>query len=457
MTSVLPRSLRNTSAAATGRSKSAPRKLLDITNLLPYQQEIVDAFRSREYSLIASDGSVRAGKTVAFVCGMMGQQERDRIDGVGNRQYILGGPTIGSIIRNQIAYWRDIAYQLDWQFRWTGGIDGHKFHLNDAEFALFAGDDVRDVQRVQGYSATGAYLDEAIHLTPQFVEMVVTRGADDEYFVALSTNASSPYNHIKTDYIDAATYDPDAPYENERQREAAKRKAERTFHRTAYLGDNRFIGDQRRQELEEGALGGTGHDRLINVLWVPDEGLVVPVRPEHVTRDVFDLRGFVSVDVGITGTAACLLFVKVKSNPDVWCIADELLVKGSSERPILDEELADRCFAKWGVSHFVVDPAQAALFKARVRARGYRVLNARNDILQGIHAVNNGLARGRLLIHDRCRQLLRAWSAYEWDPKTEKPKKNPNDHAPDSARYGTMHVLPPTTSRITPADRVSTR
>jgi hypothetical protein len=90
---------------------------------------------------------------------------------------------------------------------------------------------------------------------------------------------------------------------------------------------------------------------------------------------------------------------------------------------------------------------------AVVRSAGYRVRTVRSSIREGIEIVRRRLDRRTLTIHPRCAQLIRAMTAYRFDPADtgrEEPLKDGPDHACDALRYMLINlerVGKPTESR----------
>lgn len=87
----------------------------------------------------------------------------------------------------------------------------------------------------------------------------------------------------------------------------------------------------------------------------------------------------------------------------------------------------------------IVDPS-AASFIVALQRRGFYVISANNDVLNGIRHTSTLIQRRKLLINrDGCAGLLKEMGAYSWDKKScergeEKPLKE-RDHGPDALRY----------------------
>ena len=90
------------------------------------------------------------------------------------------------------------------------------------------------------------------------------------------------------------------------------------------------------------------------------------------------------------------------------------------------------------IKAIIVDPS-AASFIAELRKRGYKVLKANNDVLDGIRFVASLLNQGKISISDQCPNTIKEFGSYIWDQKAsergeDKPVKQ-HDHAMDALRY----------------------
>ena len=92
----------------------------------------------------------------------------------------------------------------------------------------------------------------------------------------------------------------------------------------------------------------------------------------------------------------------------------------------------------------IVDPS-AASFIAELRKRKYKVLKARNDVLDGIRLVATLLNLKKLFFCDSCENTIAEFQSYIWDDKAadrgeDKPVKQ-HDHAMDAVRYFVYTIL----------------
>ena len=90
------------------------------------------------------------------------------------------------------------------------------------------------------------------------------------------------------------------------------------------------------------------------------------------------------------------------------------------------------------ISAVYVDPS-AASFIAELESRGVYVIEADNDVNDGIRRTASLIGRRHILISSRCTELLDEMGTYAWDEKAaqrgeEKPIKQA-DHSCDALRY----------------------
>ena len=98
-----------------------------------------------------------------------------------------------------------------------------------------------------------------------------------------------------------------------------------------------------------------------------------------------------------------------------------------------------------------MDPS-AASFIAELRKRGYKVLKAKNDVLDGIRLVGTLLNLGLLIFSSSCTGTIKEFASYVWDDKAlergeDKPVKQ-HDHGCDAVRYFVSTVLGNNMARI---------
>ena len=90
----------------------------------------------------------------------------------------------------------------------------------------------------------------------------------------------------------------------------------------------------------------------------------------------------------------------------------------------------------------ICDPSAASFITLIRRAGKYRVIPAKNDVLDGIRRVSDTLASGQIKICKGCDDIIREFGLYRWEEGGTKdcPKKE-NDHAMDDMRYFVSTVI----------------
>ena len=131
---------------------------------------------------------------------------------------------------------------------------------------------------------------------------------------------------------------------------------------------------------------------------------------------------------------------------DCWYRIREYYFSSRKEgRQKTDEEYYEElCYLSEGIpiTAVIVDPSAASFMECIRRHGRYKVIPARNDVMDGIRKVSDAMRMGRIKISPDCRDILREFGLYRWDRSAQKdtPKKE-NDHAMDDMRYFVSTVL----------------
>lgn len=141
------------------------------------------------------------------------------------------------------------------------------------------------------------------------------------------------------------------------------------------------------------------------------------------------------------GTTNDCVFLDVYDDGDTIRVDREYRWASRQEhRQKTDKEYADDLIEFMGEPEctVLVDPS-AASFITELRSRGVYVLEAENDVLNGIRRVSQLFHMRKLLVNRMCTGLIDELGVYSWDDKAaargeEKPVKE-RDHGADSLRY----------------------
>ena len=394
--------------------------LVKLDELLPGQREILPVVRNPEIDTIAWIGSIRSGKGVGCANAIIDLIIRNRVEkGYEKLNYIFGAQTGGSFQRNNEAYLFDICDQAGLSAKFVGGTRPRYEIGGIATAYLFGGDTQRSYLPVRGITAHSAWIDEATLCNQMFVQTVAERCSFDDSKVILSSNADRPTHWLKTDYIDA--------------------EIEGFYLIESDFNENRHYSEIRRNRLKRLNPDTANYQRAIMNVWAGEEGLIIPIRPEHIIEDKLSLTGYIVVDPGTAGVTAATLWTQTDYG---WAIVDEYYHTGSKQGRISDKTHIERMRSKgWTILGATVDPAGQSM-KAAISEMGWYADNAKNSFDTGIQTVNNALYSGNLKIHKRCENLFKEASGYIWRETSETPDPKSADHLMDTVRYGAMKYCP---------------
>lgn len=223
------------------------------------------------------------------------------------------------------------------------------------------------------------------------------------------------------------------------------------------ISDNLSITDQRRQEIEsQYVLGSIWYRRDILGERCVAEGLVfskwekaIAEPPKDGKADQFVL----SIDYGTQNAFAAGLWEK---HGDVWYMTKEYYYSGREQHKQKEDSeylsdlnvfVAPIIDKAGGRVKTIIDPS-AASFKTTLRKstnRWYKVIDADNNVNDGIREVNSAIDLGLIKVSDDCENWKKEAGGYVWDTKhdIDRPVKI-DDHLCDQTRYfvKTMRIVP---------------
>lgn len=170
------------------------------------------------------------------------------------------------------------------------------------------------------------------------------------------------------------------------------------------------------------------------------EGLVYPMFGDDCLTDGRGGPGvrYISMDYGTINPTAMGL----------WCIHEDGTATMEREyyhdsratnRQKTDEEYYKDLEAFAGdeeIKAIIIDPSAASFKETIRRHHKFHVMDANNDVLDGIRTTSTLLAEGRIKIHTSCTATRKEFAAYQWD--TEKASDavvKQYDHSMDQMRY----------------------
>jgi len=150
-------------------------------------------------------------------------------------------------------------------------------------------------------------------------------------------------------------------------------------------------------------------------------------------------RTVVGLDFGFSESHPGVALVLGRTPDRRWWVCDEVAAVGKTVDWWSGE--LGRLHRSWGFKTAWADPSRPdSIAMLRRAAKGYSILEARNEVFGGIVSVATELECGRLRVARRCARLVAELPAYRWETDShgnalEKPHKAFDD-AIDACRYG---------------------
>jgi PBSX family phage terminase large subunit len=290
--------------------------------------------------------------------------------------------------------------------------------------------DERAEQKLRGSTFAGAYVDEATLISESFWTMLLSRLSIPGAKLFATTNPDSPFHYLKKNYIDRS-----------------KELDMKTFE--FKLDDNPSLTDGFKNNLKL-EYQGLWYKRYILGEWCLAEGAIYDFFDEHMHCLEFAPTNpryyVVGVDYGTTNPCGFGLFGYNPENyPNIWMEEEYYYDSREKMRQKTDSEYCEDLinFMKGKIVKAVVVDPSAASFKAECIKQGIQnIVDANNDVLDGIRFTAKMLSNGTLKICKSCKTLLKEIQSYSWDEKSiklgeDKPLKT-NDHMCDLTRYVLM-------------------
>ena len=146
------------------------------------------AVQSGDYARLLWVASVRGGKTATIVLALVRLIITQRVTGIGNGQYLLGGQTVEAIRRAQLVYWRAACKAYGLTFKNVRGAQ-NAFELPGLGVTIYlhGGAKKGDDEAILGQTLTAAYCDDAASLDEGFLLEVERRCSFKESLMIISS------------------------------------------------------------------------------------------------------------------------------------------------------------------------------------------------------------------------------------------------------------------------------
>ncbi|MDO4601193.1 MAG: PBSX family phage terminase large subunit [Eubacteriales bacterium] len=381
---------------------------------------------------IIADGAIRSGKTVSMSLSFV-MWAMSTFDG---QNFAMCGKTIGSFRRNVLFWLKLMLHSRGYSIADHRADNLLVVRKNGKEnyFYIFGGKDERSQDLIQGITLAGVFFDEVALMPESFVNQATGRCSVKGSKFWFNCNPDGPYHWFKVNWID-------------------KCKEKNILYLHFTMDDNLSLAEDIKKRYRS-MYTGVFFKRYILGLWAVAEGIIYDMfSKEKHTKDIKEffrilLNGnrYVSCDYGTQNATVFLLWNKGRDGK-WYCIREYYYSGRDKAKQKTDSEYADD-LKEWlegiQIKAIIVDPS-AASFIAELRKRGYKVLKAKNDVLDGIRLVGTLLNLEQLVFASSCKETIKEFASYVWDEKAlergeDKPTKQ-HDHCLDACRYFVSTIL----------------
>lgn len=386
-------------------------------------------------SVVALEGSVRSSKTWTTLIEWLEYCRRGPAGPL-----LITGRTERTVITNVVLPFQQMLGPKRVKLNRGLGL----VNILGRECMIVGADNEAAVTKIQGRTLAGALVDETSTLPEAYFDMLYSRLSVEGAQVFLTSNPEAPAHWLMKNWLSRARLwiDRDGAEHVRQLGDPEDPAGVIDLVRISFkLEDNPNLPPAYVSRIKA-AYSGLWYRRYILGEWCIAEGAVYETwdPDRHVVSALPDIQRLVGIgiDYGTThATRGYLIGVSAEATPRI-VVVDEW-APGS-----MTDSGYSRDYRKWIGSRapewVAIDPA-AASFKKQMFTDGIaNVVDANNAVLGGIRTVASLLSADRLIVSDRCKELIARLPSYSWDPKAtargeDKPIKADDDEV-DALRYG---------------------
>ena len=376
------------------------------------QKKVISCMKYENPKILVCSGAKRSGKTYVLTFVFLMHISKFKNKGYS---FIIGGTTQASIRRNIL---NDLEAILGKSINLSK--DNH-FRLFGNKVYCFDGANADSYKKARGFTAYGAFLNEATTLHDSFVKEVISRCSGEGSRVYMDTNPENPTHSVKTDYID-----------KDGQMLSNGQLNIKAFNFTLY--DNTFLNKEYVESIKASTPSGMFFDRDILGIWVASEGVVY----QDFNKDIHYIKEantefkkvFCGVDFGWEHYGS-IVVVGLGLDNRYYLIKEYACKHKDIEYWI---SIAKEIIKEYGSINFYCDYARPD-YVHKLQVNGIRAINAKKDVLEGISTVATLFKTNKLLIlEDNVNIFKTEIYNYVWAKGKDEPIKS-SDDVLDSLRY----------------------
>ena len=378
----------------------------------------------KNYDAIICDGAVRSGKTICMSISFL----LWCFYAFDDSNFALCGKTIRSLKRNVITPILPILSQIGFKYniKASENIVNITFNGKSNRFYLFGGRDESSASLIQGMTLSGILFDEVALMPRSFVEQGLARCSVDGSKFWFNCNPENPQHWFYTEWI-------------------LNHKNKNAIYIKFKMEDNPSLSPKMLERYKS-LYSGNFYKRFVEGEWTALDGLVYPFMNNNMFADNIPKnysKYIVSCDYGIINPSSFGLWGLYEGT---WYRINEYYYNSKKEgSQRTDEEhynaLCELCGER-KISMVIVDPSAASFIQLIMRKNKYNVVQAKNNVADGIRLTSTALKNKNIVICKNCSDSIREFGLYRWDENNSRdcPIKE-NDHAMDDIRYFVTTVL----------------
>ena len=376
------------------------------------------------YDAVICDGAVRSGKTLCMSVSFVAWA----FSAFSDRSFALCGKTIASLRRNVVTVILPVLRELGFECneKLSQNLIEITYGSSTNRFWLFGGKDESSAALIQGMTLAGVLLDEVTLMPRSFVEQALARCSVDGSKMWFNCNPEHPMHWFHEEWV-------------------KKHREKNCLYLHFTMKDNPSLTPsiiRRYEKLYSGAF----YERFVLGRWVAAQGCVYPMfsQEKHVvTVPDFFSQHYISCDYGTVNPSSFGLWGE---NGGKWYRIKEYYfnsrVEGNQRTD--SEHYSSLCdlAGNLPIEAVIVDPSAASFIECIRRAGRFRVIPAKNDVIDGIRRVSDCLKEQKIMFSPECKDTIKEFGLYRWEENAVKDAvRKENDHAMDDIRYFVSSVI----------------